>query len=64
MVNRIEELHSNDHGNKKFLNKSNSFLKFKKRTFDNRLSSFYSKEAKYIYVPHAQVKANENDILR
>ena len=64
MENRSNESHANGTEKKKVVNKSNSVLKFKKRTFDNRLSSFYNKEAKHIYVPQAQVKANENDILR
>ena len=63
MENRNDETHVNGTETKMVLNKTNSILKFKKRTFDNRLSSFYDKEAKHIYVP-AQVKANKNEISR
>lgn len=64
MKNNSNESHANGTENKNVLNKSNSIIKFKKRTFDNRLSSFYNKEAKHIYVPQVQVKANKNDISR
>ena len=63
MENKNDETHVNSAENKKVLNKSNSIIKFKKRTFDNRLSSFYNKEAKHIYVP-ARVKASKNEISR
>ena len=64
MENRSNESHANGTENKNVVNKSNSILKFKKRTFDNKLSSVYDKKTKRIYVPQTPIKTGKKDISR